>query len=241
MDFKYKDTEYLLVTISFSPIWLAEAQNYKGPSWSERRKSFTLRPQSNAEHQLSCNTLCCGLREMQRGPGRRIAMVCAPKRQTELWRPCRWTLWDFLSSEGWRGVREQGQRSARGFVEEAVLALGLKPQEASEEGIICCSLFTCLVNWETSSLAQRHSSSMGCKPSSAADYDRSGHSKLSEAPRAHLLPVKRKSFQFFLAFLRSKWQICFKCLTEYLPHELLSLERENVPSTPQNEALSDRR
>lgn len=50
---------------------------------------------------------------------------------------------------------------------------------------------------KTSSPAQRHSSSMGCKPSSAADYDHSvAHSKLSGAPRAHLLPVKRKSFQF---------------------------------------------
>lgn len=97
-------------------------------------------------------------------------------------------------------------------------------------------LFTIHVFGElkTSSPAQRHSSSMGCKPSSAADYDHSvAHSKLSGAPRAHLLPVKRKSFQFSSISERRKWQICFKCLTEYLPHELLSLERENVPSTPQ--------
>lgn len=47
-----------------------------------------------------------------------------------------------------RDEGESGSRAevSRGFVEEAVLALGLKPQEASEEGIICCSLFTCLVN-----------------------------------------------------------------------------------------------
>lgn len=180
----------------------------------------------NVQHCATC------FREISReDPERGGLMVCATS-AAELRR-----LWDGNSEISFpqRAGGESGSRAevSRGFVEEAALALGLAHREDSEEDIIWCSLVTC---WWTedqisSPAAQRE---RGLHTRSAADSDYSvAHSKLSGARRAHLLHVKRKSLQFSSTSERSKWQICFKCMTEYLPNELLSLERQTVPSSPQ--------
>lgn len=165
-------------------------------------------------------------------------MVCAPS-ATELWRPCRWTLWDFLSSEGWRGVREQGRGQQR-LCGGGCVSSGTKTPGGfwGRHHL----LFTIHVFGElkTSSLAQRHSSSMGCKPSSAADYDHSvAHSKLSGAPRAHLLPVKRKSFQF--SSISEKQMTNLLQMPDRVPAPWITVtgERECTLYPSKNEALSD--
>lgn len=150
MDFKYKDRR--VFAHNYLIFFYLESTKARGIELQR-----ALAGQKEGNHSLyahnptlstssTCNTLCCVLQgDTERGPKGEGSMVCATS-ATELRRPWRWKLWDFLSSEGQRGVRERAEVS-RGFVEEAALALGLKPWEASEEGIIYCSLFTCLVNW----------------------------------------------------------------------------------------------
>ena len=158
------------------------------------------------------------------------AALCATcfREVRRLWR-CE--LWDFFPQ------RDEGESGAsaevsRGFVEEPASALGLKHQEDSEGDLIWCASFMCFVNWKTRSLAQWYRGSMDCKPSSAANCNYSvTQSKLSGAPTAHPLHVKRRSFPFSRMSERSKWETVVKRTTEYLPNELLLLERENVPAT----------
>lgn len=234
MDFKYKDTRvfarnYLIFFyLKGTKARSTELQRVPGGQKEGNHSLLIYKHWAPTLHATLCATR---FREIPREETKRGLTVCATS-AIELRRLCRCKMWGFFPQRD-EGESGGSAEVSRGFVEEPASALGLKHQKILRK-TIWCSLFMCFVNWKTRSLAQCYSRSMGCKPSSASNYNCSvTQSKLSDAPTAHLLHVKRKSFPFSRMSERSKWEIVVKCMTEYLPNELLLLERQNVPATPQ--------
>lgn len=242
MDFKYKDTSvfacnYLIFFyLKGTKARSTELQRVPG---GQKEGNHSLLIYKHWAPTLRATLCATCFRETPREETERGGLTVCATSAIELQRLWRCKMWDFFPQRD-EGESGGSAEVSRGFVEEPASALGLKHQEDSEEDITWCSLFTCFVNWKTRSLAQWYSRSMDCKPSSATNCDYSvTQSKLSDAPTAHPLHVKRKSLPFSRMSERSKWETAVKCMTEYLPNELLLLERECTRYQSKNEALSD--